>query len=81
MESLTDIEVLELKCGGMMLKEMSALTFFGWLAGRLNGVPVNSDPDLAELRMAIRNPPMMPKVADVTKIKYVRKLIKLGISL
>ena len=80
MEQLSDIQVLELVLGGVMLKDMTALTFFGWLAGKLNGVPITNNPDLNELRMAIASPPMMAKVADETKIKYVRKLIALGIT-
>ncbi len=73
----TDIEILERNIGGVLLKDMTALTFFGWLAGRLNNVPITNDPDLNELRMAVAMPPMMGKVADETKIKYVRKLIRL----
>lgn len=79
MEPLSDIQVLELKLGGIMLKDMSAITFFGWLAGQLNNVPITNDPKLAELRMAVSAPPMMPRVADETKIKYLRNLIALGI--
>lgn len=81
MEELTDIQILELNLGGVLLKDMTALTFFGWLAGKLNNVPITNTPALNELRMAIANPPMMPKVADETKIKYVRKLISLNIPL
>ncbi len=78
---MTDIEILELNLGGIMLKDMTALTFFGWLAKKMNNVAITNDPRLGELRMAIANPPMMPKVADETKIKYVRNLIALGITL
>lgn len=80
-DPLTDIQILELNLGGVLLKDMSALTFFGWLAGKMNGVTITNNPRLAELRMAIANPPMMPRVADETKIKYVRNLIALGITL
>lgn len=79
MEPLTDIQILELNLGGVLLKDMTALTFFGWLAGRLNGVTITNDPKLAELRMAVSAPPMMPRLADESKIKYVRSLIALGI--
>ncbi len=76
---LTDIEILEMNLGGVVLKDMTALTFFGWLAGKLNNVPITNNPDLNELRMAVASPPMMPKVADETKIKLVRKLLALGL--
>lgn len=81
MENLTDIQILELNLGGVMLKDMTALTFFGWLAGRLNGVTITNDGRLNELRTAIAFPPMMPRVADETKIKYVRHLIALNIPI
>ena len=81
MEPLTDIQILELVLGGVMLKDMSALTFFGWLAGKLNNVQITNDPRLNELRMAVASPPMMPRIADETKIKYVRNLIALNISI
>lgn len=78
---LTDIEILEMNLGGVFLKDMTALTFFGWLAKKLNNVTINNDPNLAELRVAIANPPIMPRVADETKIRYVRKLLAIGIQL
>lgn len=81
MEQLSDIQILELNLGGVVLKDMTALTFFGWLAGKLNNVPITNDGKLNELRMAIASPPMMQRVADETKIKYVRNLIALGIKL
>jgi hypothetical protein len=81
MDELTDIQILETVLGGVMLKDMTALTFFGWLAGKLNNVPITNDGNLNELRTAIAHPPFMPRVADETKIKYVRKLITLGISI
>lgn len=81
MEQLTDIEILELNLGGVLLKDMSALTFFGWLAGRLNGVAITNEPKLNELRAAIASPPMMPRLANESKIKYVRNLIALGIKI
>ena len=76
---MTDIQILEMNLGGVMLKEMSALTFFGWLAGKLNNVTITNDGKLNELRTAIAMPPMMSKVADETKIKYVRNLIALNL--
>ena len=79
MEQLTDIQILELNLGGVLLKDMTALTFFGWLAGKLNGVTITNDPNLAELRMAVSSPPMMGKVADETKIRCVHKLMALNL--
>lgn len=79
-ENPSDIEILETVLGGIRLKDMSALTFFGWLANKLNGVAITNEPKLNELRAAIANPPMMPRVADETKIKYVRNLLAIGIK-
>lgn len=78
---LTDIEILEYNIGGVFVKDMSALTFFGWLAGKLNNVTITNDGKLNELRMAVASPPMMPKVADETKIKLIRNLLALGIAI
>lgn len=78
---LTDIEILEYNLGGQIVKEMSALSFFGWLAGKLNNVPITNDGRLNELRSAIANPPIMPKVADETKIKLIRNLLALNIAI
>lgn len=79
MENPSDIQILEADLGGVMLKDVSALTFFSWLAGRLNGVAITNDAKLNELRAAVAMPPMMPRVADETKLKYVRHLIDLGL--
>lgn len=78
---MTDIEILEYNLGGQIVKDMSALSFFGWLAGKLNNVPITNDGKLNELRMAVANPPMMPRVADETKIKLIRNLLALGITI
>lgn len=78
---LTDIQILELNLGGVLLKDMTALTFFGWLAGKLNNVPITNNPHFNELRAAVAAPPMMPRVADETKIKLVRNLIAIGVTL
>lgn len=76
---MSDIEILELNLGGVILKEMTALTFFGWMAKQLNNVPITNDPRLSELRTAIAHPPIMTRIADESKIKYVRSLIALEI--
>lgn len=81
MSEMSDIEILELSLGGVMLKDMTALTFFGWLSKKLNNVAITNDAKLNELRTAIAHPPLMPRVADETKIKYIRNLIALGIPL
>lgn len=78
---MSDIEILEMKLGGILVKEMTAITFFGWLAGKLNNVPITNIPALNELRMAVATPPMMPRLADESKIKYIRKLMDLGIAI
>ena len=64
-----------------MLKDMSSLTFFGWLANKLNGVAITNSADLNELRTAIAHPPIMPRLAEETKLRLVRKLIAIGVPL
>lgn len=78
---MTDIEILEMRLGGMVVKEMTAITFFGWMATRLNNVTITNNPTLGELRTAISMPVMSPRVSDDTKVRYIRKLIELNIPL
>lgn len=78
---MTDIEILERVVGGVMVKDMTSLTFYGLIAKKLNGVTATNDPNFAELRAAIAVPPIAPRLADETKIKYVRKLLALGIPI
>lgn len=77
---MTEIEILETVCGGVKIKDMSAISFFGWLASKINGVSAVTA-KAVEIRMAVANPPMMPRLADGSKIAYVRKLLELGVEI
>ena len=76
---MTDIEILEFNAGGQQIKQMSAISFLGWLSNKLNGVTIT--PIVQELRTALSSPPMMNRLADETKIHYVRLLLKTGVTL
>lgn len=80
-KKMTDIEILETVVGGIMIKDMTALTFLGYLSRKVNGLQINNNPKLNELRMAVANPPVMPRLADESKLKYARNLLALGVTL
>lgn len=77
---MTDKEILDFKVGDMTIAEMTALTFFGWVSKKLNGLNAHSG-QVGELRMAVMAPPRTPKLSDVSKIHYVRKMLALNITL
>lgn len=76
---MTDFEVINLVLGGVPLKDMSSITFLGWVAGKINGQVTNS-PTLSELGMMVVHPPM-GKMSIENKIEIIRKLEKLGIEI
>jgi len=76
---MTEFEILNSVMGGITLKDMSAISFFGFVADKLNGVDANT-PECAELRMLVSNPPMSRKYPDDEKIKIIAKLKKLGVQ-
>ena len=79
MQNLTDIEILEWNAGGQFIKDMTALSFIGWVAGKLNGQTIN--PIIQELRMVVSAPPMTGRLSAESKIATVRKMIEAGIVL
>ena len=78
---MNDVEILESVCGGVKIKDMTAITFYGWLASKLNGIASSMSAPAVELRTAVANPPMIRKLSDDSKISYVGKLLALGITL
>jgi hypothetical protein len=75
----TDFEVTQLVIGGMPLKDMSSLTFLGWVAGKINNQETNS-PTLSELGMMVVHPPF-GKMSIENKLEVIRKLEKLNIEI
>ena len=80
MNELTDMDILALKTGGLVIKEMSAITFLKWVSEKLNGVKAYSAAS-TELTLMIQNAPFGRMMGDEQKIDVVRKLIKCGVTL
>lgn len=66
--------------GGIALKDMTAITFLGWLAKKLDGVETYQA-NTQELLGAVRSAPMTRNMADDEKLRLIRKLLALGISI
>ena len=73
-------DILDFKVGTQTIREMSAITFLGWLAKKIDGQPSYSA-SIVELSMAVSHPPMTGTMEDNGKIDLVRKLLRAGITL
>lgn len=80
MSDYQDKDLLDLKLGGQVVRDMSAITFLGWLSDKLNGAPVYKA-DTQELLAAVRGLPMGRNMAEQEKVRLLRKLEALGISI
>ena len=72
-----DFELTNLEIGGMLIKEMTAITFLGWVASKLNGIETAS-PAKSELIMLVSHPPY-GQLPIEEKVAIIRKLEKIGI--
>lgn len=77
---LTDQEMLDMKIGGQVVRDMSAITFLGVISERLNGAPTYNA-DTQELLAAVRGVPMGRSFPDEEKVRLLRKLQALNIKL
>ncbi len=77
---LTDQELLDLKLGGQVVREMTALTFLGYISSKVNGAPAYSAAN-QELVAAVRVVPMGRVMPDEEKVRLLRKLQALNITL
>ena len=75
-----EIDILNMVIGGIALRAMSAITFYQWLAKKLNNVRTYSA-DVVELTMLISSPPMGRTLPDDEKIRIIKKLQKIGIQI
>lgn len=77
---MTDYEILHYEIyPGTSLKEVSTITFIGWIAKKINNLPQNL-PGVSEVARLITNPPM-GKMTETSKIDTIRKLEKMGVEL
>ena len=77
---ITDKEILDSVVGGQSIKEMTAITFFAFLADKMNGLSTYTAAN-QELSLAIQNPPMTRFYPEIEKVRLIRKLLSLGVTL
>ncbi len=80
MSNYQDKDLLDLVLGGLTVRDMSAITFLGWLSNKLNGAPTYKA-DTQELLAAVRGVPMGRNMADQEKVRLLRKLEALNIPI
>lgn len=71
--TLTDKEILDATLGGMVVREMSAISFLHWVSAKLNGVKAYTAAN-QELVQLIANPPMSRLMPEEEKCRIFRKL-------
>lgn len=76
---MTDLELTEFKIGEIAIKDMSSVTFLGWVAKKLNNIEQHS-PAMNELMLLVSHPPI-GLMSIENKIDVIRKLEKLGIEI
>lgn len=77
---MTDQEMLDLKLGGLVVRDMTSITFLGYISEKLNGAPTYNA-DTQELLSAVRGVPMGRMMPDEEKVRLLRKLLALNIKL
>lgn len=74
---MSDKEILDTITGGIAVRDMSGITFLGWLANKINGVPAYTAAT-QELRMAVSGG-YFGTMPEAEKVRLVRKLIDLNL--
>ena len=75
-----DKEYLDMVIGGQVVRDMSSITFIGVIAGKLNGVKTYTAAN-QELSLMVSNPPMGYRMPDDEKIRIIKKLESIGVTL
>lgn len=79
-KNLTDQEMLDQKIGGLVIRDMTAITFIGVVTEKINGAPAYSA-DTQEILAAVRGAPMSRVMAEEEKVRLLRKLLALNINI
>lgn len=77
---MDDAQILDFKVGERAIKDMGSLEFLGWLSKKINGVSSYSA-GAVELTAAISSPPISSNMPETEKIRLVRKLLSIGVTL
>jgi hypothetical protein len=77
---MLDKELLDLKLGGVVMRDMTAITFLQYVANKVSGAPAYRA-ETQELLSAVSAAPMSRKMSDEQKISLIRKLQALDIPI
>lgn len=77
---MNELDFLNMNLGGQVVKDMSGMSFLQWVASKVNNIGAHT-PEVNEINMLIRFPPMSSKMPDEKKIELLRKLEKIGVPI
>lgn len=80
MTGLTDKEILDMELGGVRVRDMTSLTFLQYIAGKINGVAAYKAAAV-ELAALVASPPIGRKMPDEEKVRNIRRLLDLGVTI
>jgi hypothetical protein len=75
-----ELEILNKNVGGLTIKEMTAITFFTWVARKLNDVKAY-DVRVVELTRLVTSPIGSRTLPDDYKLEIIAKLKSLNIEI
>ncbi len=78
-KTMAEYDILTREIGGVTLHDMTAITFVGFIAKKLNNIDT-FNADAQALSQMVKNPPM-GKMSDESKLEAVNRLERLGIIL
>jgi hypothetical protein len=73
--SSTDKEILDFPMGGTTVRDLGSLSFLGFIANKLNGVPVYRAAT-QELLGLVSNPPI-GRLPEGERVRIIRKLLEI----
>jgi hypothetical protein len=76
---MTDKEILDTNIGGITIRDITGLSFYSWVANKLDGAPTYKAAT-QELLALVRSAPM-GTVPEEEKLRVCRKLLEIGITL
>jgi hypothetical protein len=75
----TSKDILDFKIANTTVREIVGMSFMAWILNKINGAPVYKAAT-QELLALSKNPPM-GRIPDEEKVRLVRKLLELDITL
>lgn len=76
----SDKDILDTMLGGITVRDMTPMTFLGWMADKLNGVSAYKAAN-QELIGMVANPPISRLMPDAEKCRIIRRLMELDVQI